>query len=163
MAILSAMYSQVLWTVHVPRKTHIVYTSEVFLVAPAVLLYQQPSRAELEQRSAPLRGSNVVVSRHSCRYGVEVGWRVMLTPKGSKTLRFPCIRANSSLKVRVPSPLLSYFANMSSNCCGRKRPSLSYVSLSDPCYTPSRKRVSPRTGAKFVCYHRSDNSRNRWG
>lgn len=67
----------------------------------------------------------------------------MLTPKGSAALRLPCINWNNSLKVRVPSPLLSYFANMSSNCCGRKRPSLSYVSLSDPCYTCSRNLVSP--------------------
>lgn len=131
------------------RDTHIVYPPDVFLVALAILLYQQPGRAKFEHCGAPLQSSYRLVSHHSLfcyfNFGMSCYW-LLLTPKGSMALRLPCISWNNSVSVSVPSPFLPYFANMSSNCCGRKRPSLSYVLLSEPCYiyaTSSASAIEP--------------------
>lgn len=56
-----------------------------------------------------------------------------LTPNRSYAFRFPCIKRKSWPSVSEPLLPSSYFANMSSNCWGRKRPSVSNVPESDPC------------------------------
>lgn len=116
------------------------YTCEVLLVAPAVSLCIKSQVVPNSNSAAPhCEGvTGFFFSHHSLlfflEHHVEVGRWLGLSPNGSMTLQFPCISSNSSIRVSAPSPLLPCFAIMSSNCCGRKCRSLSYVSLSDPCY-----------------------------
>lgn len=59
------LHSELLWTVRIPQETHIVYPFDVLFVEFTIQVYQQPSYAKLEPRSAPIQGSNEPVSNRS--------------------------------------------------------------------------------------------------
>lgn len=79
-------------------------------------------------------------------------------PKKSNNSNCPLHNLTRSHTSSPPLSFSSYLAKMSSNCCGRKRPSLSYVSELLPCFclctraTQMRRKGSGRTMEGTVGY-----------
>jgi hypothetical protein len=123
-----------------PRKySYVVHTSQVLFIQLTIPLEKEPGGSPFEKWCDPLgigpRQQLQLQFRTLSAGGAELqsNGSNKHTPKGSAARRFPCIMVSISLTLSDPSPSLSHFVNKSSNFCATKRPSLSYIPVSEPC------------------------------